>query len=589
MNKLSKLLLIVALIVSANIVCSVYGTNYYVGFTNTSLPNRYDGTNAGLTSALSASGVNDVVYIAKNCKFYLDSQLIVNTHIIGGCVPTGDGSQRTAIGAAKSITDSMTVLDGNSLRHPRRVEKHRVATVNAGGIIENCLIRNGHAWSNAPTAVSDSGRGGGVLLNGGKLYNCIIRGNVAMNVQYQSTNKSSGGGVYITSSGGEVVNCVIAFNMDDKGVGIDGVNGKSINNTVAWNTQTPTWVNVPMTNDFQHYKNVTTSDVTPTGAYMRLDAFYIASTECTGGQYACFMSAIDFDAGSTSEPFLLDADKDAMVAAQAPAAGYSNITVEQYALLAANGAGYGVNTTTSMWNLVLRQANSSSTLRYGGCLSGETTSYKVWFPLADMSVSGTATQTSVKPEAQRRDNYPISYVSWYGGLAFSLWLGGCLPTEAQWEYAARRGSSGMSNTQYAGSSSADGVAWHSGNSQLNGSGSTMAHEVAKKASNGIGLYDMSGNMYEWVLDMYNSGSYLSAVAGTTTPTSGKWLVSGNVSNTGVSGSPLYNPVMFGSGSSRVFRGGNWNNSAANCSLGDRNTTAPNYCNHYIGFRAVCVP
>ncbi|MDR1973594.1 MAG: formylglycine-generating enzyme family protein [Bacteroidales bacterium] len=529
------------------------------------------------------------MYIAKNCKFYLDSQLIVKTHIIGGCDPTGDGSQRTAIGAAKSITDSMTVLDGNSLRHPRRVEKHRVATVNAGGIIENCLIRNGHARGITNNNNDLNGHGGGVLLNGGKLYNCIIRGNVAMNVQYQSTNKSSGGGVYITNNGGQVVNCIIAFNMDDRGVGIDGKSGESINNTVAYNTQTPTWKNIPMTNDFQHYQN-STINTTPTGAYMHLDAFYMANTECTGGQYACFMSAIDFD--GTNKPYLKLADKNAMVAAQAPAAGYSNgITVEQYALLTANGAGVSSTPGTIMWNLVLHQANNSSNLRFGGCLSGETVSYKVWFPLADKL--GTSTETNRGKEALRRDNYPISYVSWYGGLAFSLWLGGCLPTEAQWEYAARRSTSGMNNTLYAGSSSADGVGWHSGNSKLNGNGSTaMVHEVAKKDSNGIGLYDMSGNLWELVLDMYSSGSYLGTGTGVgvTTPTSGKWLVSGNVSNTGASsGSPLYNPVQFGSGFDRVLRGGDCTFSSSYCSLGYRYARDPSTCGNPYGFRSVCVP
>jgi formylglycine-generating enzyme required for sulfatase activity len=149
----------------------------------------------------------------------------------------------------------------------------------------------------------------------------------------------------------------------------------------------------------------------------------------------------------------------------------------------------------------------------------------------------------------------------------------------------------MNNTQYAGSSSADGVAWYSVNSGLNGSGSTMIHEVAKKASNGIGLYDMSGNMSEWVLDIFGSSSYLGTGSGigVTTPTSGKWLVSGNVSNTGVSGSPLYNPVQYVSGYSRVLRGCNKSNDTPACSLGYRTGTTPGTPYTDYGFRAVCVP
>jgi formylglycine-generating enzyme required for sulfatase activity len=591
MNKFSKLLLTSVLVVIASVLCSVYATNYYVGFSNGSLSNSYPGTNAGLTSALTAAGANDVVYIAKG-TYYLDVELTVNEHIIGGCNPGGDGSEseRKAIGAAASLTSDMTVLDGNSLRHPLRSEKHRVATVNTGGIIENCLIRNGHARGTTNDSNDLNGHGGGVLLNGGKLYNCIMRGNVAMNVQYQSTNKSSGGGVYITNNGGQVVNCVIAFNMDDKGVGIDGVSGESINNTIAYNTMTPKWINIPGGN-FQPYEGSNTTTQL-TNRYITLSSFYMAETECTGGQFACFMAAIDL-AGS-SEPYsLTQADKDAMVVAKAPVPtsyeGYPNITVEQYALLSFNSSGSSSTVGTTMWDIMSNQANNATNLRYGGCLSSDgSVNNRVWFPLADMSVSGTAT---VGTEARRRDNYPISLVSWYGSLAYSLWLGGCLPTEAQWEYAARRSTSGMNNTLYAGSGVIGDVAWYAENSDLNGgnnSSTRRAHEVAKKASNGIGLYDMSGNLYEWVLDPY--GSYIQG--GTTAITSGKNLVSGGNGNTGgTSGSRLQNPVALpaASGSARVLRGGYWSNAAASCSLGPRYSNGPYNCSYNIGFRAVCVP
>ncbi|MDR1974524.1 MAG: formylglycine-generating enzyme family protein [Bacteroidales bacterium] len=553
MNKFSKLLLIVALMCSASVVCSVYAINYYVGFSSNPSGVKYSGDVAGLKSALLAAGANDVVYIAKG-TYYLDSQLIVKTHIIGGCNPAGDGSQEPiAIGAAGNLTSNMTVLDGNSLRHPLRSEKHRVATVNTGGIIENCLIRNGHARGTTNDTNDLNGHGGGVLLNGGKLYNCIIRGNVAMNVQYQSTNKSSGGGVYITNNGGEVVNCVIAFNMDDRGVGIDGKSGESINNTIAYNAMAPKWINIPGGN-FQPYDGWSTTTQL-TNRYITLSSFYMAETECTGGQFACFMAAIDL-AGS-SEPYsLTQADKNAMVVAKALVptsyAGYpTGITVEQYALLSFNSAGSSSTVGTSMWNITSSHANNADNLRCGGCLSSDgSVNNRVWFPLSDKSASGTATSGT---EARRRDNYPISLVSWYGSLAYSLWLGGCLPTEAQWEYAARRSTSGMNNTVYAGSDVIDDVAWYDQNSDLNGgnnSSTCRAHEVAKKDANGIGLFDMSGNLYEWILDP--RGDYVAG--GTTAITAGKNLVSGGNGNTGTtSGSRLQNPVALptATGSYRV--------------------------------------
>jgi formylglycine-generating enzyme required for sulfatase activity len=166
-----------------------------------------------------------------------------------------------------------------------------------------------------------------------------------------------------------------------------------------------------------------------------------------------------------------------------------------------------------------------------------------------------------------------------------------LPTEAQWEYAARRGASGMNNTLYAGSGVIGDVAWYEQNSDLNGgnnSGTRRAHEVAKKDANSIDLYDMSGNLWEWVLDPY--GSYVAG--GTTAITAGKNLVSGGNGSSGTaSGSRLQNPVALPSatGSDRVSRGGAWTGSATYCSLGNRGASTPGYRNSDLGFRAICVP
>ncbi|MDR1974118.1 MAG: formylglycine-generating enzyme family protein [Bacteroidales bacterium] len=584
MNKFSKLLLIVALIFSVSTVCSVCATNYYVGFSSNPVGGvKYSGDVAGLKSALTVAGASDVVYIAKG-TYYLDVELTVNTHIIGGCEPTGDGSQRTAIGAAASVTSNMTVLDGNSFRHPRRIEKHRVATVNTNGIIENCLIRNGHARGTTNDNNDLNGHGGGVLLNGGKLYNCIIRGNVAMNVQYQSTNKSSGGGVYITSSGGQIVNCIIAFNMDDKGVGIDGKSGESINNTIAYNTQTPTWVNIP-SGYFQPYSETTTTLITNRHIY--LNAFYIASTECTNGQYACFMSAIDFQ--GTSIPYLTVADKEALIAAKAPVpasyTGYpSDITVKDYALLDFGGttyaAGTGKNPSETIFNLL-----SAGSVLYGGLATNDNI---LWYP-----VSGGTTDNTASGEALRRDNQPMSNVSWWGSLCFCLWQGGCLPTTAQWEYAARQDTSGTNNSyKYAGSNDIESVAWYSTNSV------GKVHEVAKKTGTEKGLYDMSGNLWEWCLDAYDDVLSTGAGVLTVVGNTGKDLVSSGSGNGSSQGAAKINPVIISDrnggssyppGSIRLRHGGGWNDGADNSSLGKIGGTSPNSINRSYGFRSVCVP
>ena len=98
---------------------------------------------------------------------------------------------------------------------------------------------------------------------------------------------------------------------------------------------------------------------------------------------------------------------------------------------------------------------------------------------------------SDRPEA--KEDHPINCVDWGQARSFAKWVGGELPTEAQWEYAARGGES----LKYAGSDQVNDVAWYRVNSN------DLSHEVKLKEPNGYQLYDMSGNVWEWTLDEWH--------------------------------------------------------------------------------------
>jgi formylglycine-generating enzyme required for sulfatase activity len=131
-----------------------------------------------------------------------------------------------------------------------------------------------------------------------------------------------------------------------------------------------------------------------------------------------------------------------------------------------------------------------------------------------------------------------------------------LPSEAIWEYAARGGKH-HSPCQYAGSNKLKEVGWYDDNSH----GSTQP--VGKKLPNELGIYDMSGNVWEWCSDWYGSDYYKN--------------------------SPTDNPKGPSSGSSRVLRGGGWVNSAQYCRSAYRYFLTPDYRSGTYGFRLVFVP
>ena len=158
------------------------------------------------------------------------------------------------------------------------------------------------------------------------------------------------------------------------------------------------------------------------------------------------------------------------------------------------------------------------------------------------------------------DNCPVETVNYDDALRFIDKLNGLtgkkyrLPYESEWEYAAR---SGGRPERWAGTSNRNELedyAWFADNSQQ------TTHPVGLKKPNGLGIYDMSGNVWEWCNDWYGEKYY--------------------------SESPVQNPHGPSSGPARVLRGGSWYNQAGIVRADFRGYLVPAYRNFYYGFRLV---
>jgi formylglycine-generating enzyme required for sulfatase activity len=160
-------------------------------------------------------------------------------------------------------------------------------------------------------------------------------------------------------------------------------------------------------------------------------------------------------------------------------------------------------------------------------------------------------------------NRPVEQVSWNTIQSFLSATGMRLPSEAEWEYAYRAGTTtafhsmpgypnGTNDDNQAGT-----IAWHYYNS------GNQTHAVGGKAANALGLHDMAGNVWEWVNDWYD-GSYYSV-------------------------SPSTNPLGPVSGTYRGLRGGSWNNPTEYVRSSDRGYHTPVTTNDHFGFRVARNP
>jgi formylglycine-generating enzyme required for sulfatase activity len=394
--------------------------------------------------------------------------------------------------------------------------------------------------------------------------------------------------------------------MANRGYGVYGEAGCIMTNaTVIYNTFAPISVLVPGTGTNLLNSNVTNyyypqeyaSDYGDanynTTVKVQLTDFYLGATETTCLQYCVFLAGIDYTINGSNIVILADTYCDSLWTLKVYGTKGSK-TVRAY---------YGTDVKPST------HSDESYCATYGyqlcAATSGTNTYFGYLYHRNNIIVPKESTGVGATPD----DDIPICYVSWYGSMAYCQWLGGSLPTDAQWEFALRRKnasafvaptpdditiagqSSSLHNEvwAYAGGSSESVLAtyaWYYDNSAdattsaaYGSGGSRHNHKVGEKEPTGLGLYDMNGNLREWCADFY-LGTYSYAISHYNNANSNDGI---NI-NINVVLNPINNAVGADSPPLRIYRGGGWDNATFRLRAGYRSSSNAYYRYYNLGFR-----